>query len=275
VRDYDAEVAAASKGGFDFARMVNDVASGLGIVGDKAGDVVSRFSTLEEAEKAVWEEFNKGNTASISFSDGLYLVHSTQKTATESSDKLAESTKNTAEAAKVGSKEWKAVQDVLLETQKQTDDFSVKMAQLSNERFEISVKADVDLKVAQIQADTARITAAFQASSEAINALTKGATDLWVAAGSRETTGWNRLDLQHAAERMEARLDEELALKRELTNSVMSQSIATSNRLNSGAPLISIDAGTLAPELELIFDKILKFTQIKATQEGLSLLVGL
>jgi len=39
--------------------------------------------------------------------------------------------------------------------------------------------------------------------------------------------------------------------------------------------LISIDGGNLAPELELVFDKILKFTQIKASQQGLSMLVGL
>lgn len=60
-----------------------------------------------------------------------------------------------------------------------------------------------------------------------------------------------------------------------MTQAVVDQAQATANRLNSGEPIISIDARDLAPELELVFDKILRYTQVKATQQGLSLLVGI
>ena len=274
VRNYDAEVAAASKGGFDFAKMVNDVASGLGLVGDKTSDVVSRFSTLEEAEKAAWIEFDKGNKASISFADGLYQVHSSQKTAADSSDKLAQSTKNSAEAAKVGSKEWKSVQDVMLQTQKQADDFAVAMTKLSNESFEVSVRAMVDLRVADIEADTARITAAYQTISDVVGSLAPQVSSLW-GTFSQSVSSFDKSDIKDAALRAERRLDLELQTQVDLNNAIIEKMRAQTYRLSSGEPLISIDAGTLAPELELVFDKILKYTQIKATEQGLSLLMGL
>jgi len=274
VRDYDAEVAAASKGGFDFAKMVNDVAAGLGVVGESASDVVAKFATLEEAETAMWAEFDKGNKTSISFSDGLYQVHSSQKTAAESSDKLAESTKNSAAAAKVGSKEWKTVQDVMLETQKQADDFTVAMTKLSNENFEVSVRAMVDLKVADIEADTARITSAYQTISDVVATLAPEVSSLW-GTFSQSTSSFDKSDIKDAANRMENRLDRELQTQIDLNNAIIEKMRAQTFRLSSGEPLISIDAGTLAPELELVFDKILKYTQIKATEQGLSLLMGL
>lgn len=275
VRDYDAEVASAAENGFDFAKMVNDVAAGMGLVSEKSTDVIASFAKLEDAEAAAFVELDKGNKSSISYSDGLYRLHSTQQVAAASADKLAESTKNSTEAAKVGSKEWQAVQNVMLQTQKQTDDFTVEMAKLADHQYEINVKANVDLQTAQILADTERIGTAFQASVDTIKTLAESVASLWGLGTSKGTSEYDKRDLQEAAKRAEARLDAELALKQQLTYAVIDQAQATTARLNSGSPLISIDAGNLAPELELVFDKILKFTQIKASQQGLSLLVGI
>lgn len=275
VRDYDAEVSAASKGGFDFAAAVNGVAATLGLAGKAAGETSLSFSTLAEAEAAYANSTEFGNNATITYSKGLYILSNGNIAAADSTEKLESATKKSAEAAIVGSEQWKRMQDVMLQTQQQTDDFTIKIGELANKKYEIDVKAIVDLKTAEIEADTQRITAALQASSETIKTLTTGVTDLWAAFAGNTGSLSKRFALEDAAKRMEDRLDLELELKREQTEAIVDKLRAETARLDSGEPLISIDAGELAPELELVFDKILKYTQVKATQQGLALLVGL
>jgi TP901 family phage tail tape measure protein len=242
-------------------------------VGDKAQD---SFQTLAEAENYLLNVTDNASSKYISFENGVYKIIDTGFRASESTHKLATATEKAAEAAKVGSEEWKRVQDVLIESQKQANEFALGMEKLSNERFQIEVQAAVDLKTAEIEAGTQRIQAAFEATTETIRTLTTGVTDLWsvFAQGNGSSPGKGAL-LFDAAMRMEERLDAELELKRQMTEAVVAQATATTQRLASGEPLISIDAGNLAPELEMIFDKILRYTQIKATQQGLSLLVGI
>lgn len=239
---------------------------------EKAAD---SFKTLGEAEYQLIVRTADSNNKHIEYVDGLYKIVDGAFGARESTNKLADATDKAAKAAEKGSAEWQRVQDVLLDTQKRTDDFTIAMGELANKRYEIDVKASVDLQTAQIEASTQRISAAFQATAEVIATLTTGVTDLWSTFAQGNLGPGKSIKLEEAAKRMEERLDEELVLKREMVRAVVEQANATTERLASGEPLISIDAGTLAPELELVFDKILKFTQIKATQQGLSMLVGL
>ena len=274
VRDFDAEVKSAIDSNFDFADAVNHVADIMGLNSDKTSDVIGSYASLEQAQNALVAALDDGLTHSITFENGLYLLHGTQKAAADSAEELGKKTEEASKAAVSGSKEWKTVQDVLLAAQKQSDEFKIALGELAAKRYEIDVKANVDLQTAQIEADTQRIQSAFQAASDVISSLSQGVVELWGLFSDKN--GFSGSDeLRSAAERMELRLDEELQLKRDLTKAVVDQASATTARLNSGQPLISIDAGNLAPELELVFDKILKYTQVKATQQGLSLLVGI
>ena len=275
VRDYDAEVAAASAGGFNFADAVEDVAKSLGLVNGSAQGAINSVDALGKTTQTATDlqrgyhlEIINGLATYTQFGDVL-------SGASDSTEKLKNSTLTANKAAAEGSKEWKTVQDVLLEAQKQTDDFSIKMGELSNKRYEIDVKANVDLKIAEIEADTQRIQAAFQASSEVIGTLTQATTDLWGVFAGKDIGRFAQMNIEDAALRMEDRLNEELRLKREMNEAIIAKMQAETYRLESGEALISIDARELAPELELVFDKILKYTQVKASQQGLSFLVGL
>lgn len=272
IHNYDAEVQAASDSGFDFAAAVNDVANSLGLMGDSADDVVGSFGTLAEAESAALAEIDKGKTTAITFSDGMYQLHASNQAVAESSNDVAIAVEDTSKAMVRGSAEWERVQNVMLETTKQANYFQIKLGELANERYEIDVRAAVDLQTAQIEADTSRIQAAMQATSEAIQSLVTGSTDLWGLWS--DASRFDQSELKRAAERMEQRLDDELELKRQLTESIVAQAQATTQRLLSGEPIIQIDGGQLAPELEMIFDKILEYTQIRASNEGLNLLLG-
>lgn len=274
VRDFDAEVAAAAGSSFDFADEVNKMAKVLNVAEVSAEEAKKGFETLAQAEKYLADTAREGHAQFIEFRDGLYHVTEGGFKTAEAQKELAEKTKEAAEAGREGSEEWKRVQEVLLKTQEQANNFTVEMEKLSNDRYEIEVQAAVDLKTAEIEAQTQRIASAFTAVSDVIGSLTGGVTELW-SLFSDKAGFVGESELEAAAMRMEERLDAELDLKRQMTEAAMAQTHALTDRLNSGQPLISIDGGTLAPELELVFEKILKFTQVRMSQEGLAMLVGL
>lgn len=237
-------------------------------------EISQSFEDGAKAEELYNRLKSEGHTVNIEYANGLFTVHETQVLTKGSALAAGQAAKEGALKAGEGSKEWKAVQEVLLETQKQADDFKIKMGELANKRYEIDVKAAVDLRVAEIEAETSRINQALSTTGEVIDSLRQGSTDLWDVFGQKAGfTGAE--EIKSAAERMDRRLDEELAIKKQITDAQIERLKAETYRLTSGEPLISIDAKELAPELELVFDKILKYTQVKATQQGLSLLVGL
>jgi hypothetical protein len=288
VRDFDAEVAAAAANSFSFEDAVNKVAATVVGVGDASKKAAEDSKTLDTAQRDLIRSFGKyddalkfsqeniasGHTGLIKYADGIYTVTIKQSQLTDATNKSSVASKEAAKSALAGTEEWKRVQDVMLETQKQTDDFTIAMGELSNQRYEIDVKATVDLKVAEIEADTQRIAAAYQSITEVVQALAPEISNLW-GTFSSSTSTWDKSHIAAAAKRMEARLDAELLQKQQLNDAIVAKLQAQTYKLSSGEPLISIDAGSLAPELEMVFDKILKYTQIKATEQGLSLLVGL
>lgn len=256
------------------SRSLNDSNKELTTTGAVIDDVVGSFKTLAEAEAAALVEIDKGGKTSITFADGMYKLHSAQQAATESGKDVTDITKQIELASRNGASQIIKTNGVLADAKKETDAFRISMAELAEKRYEVDVQANVDLRISEIEATTQRISAAFQATSESISSLVEGVSDLWgTFAGS--TSRWDQSDIKAAALRTESRLDDELDLKRQMTAAVIAKANAEAYRLNSGEPLINIDAGELAPELYLVLDKILKYTQIKGTQEGLAMLVGL
>lgn len=267
-------LADATTSSFDFVSVANGVANSLDLVGSSAGDAVGTFFSLADAEAAAILEMDKGNTTSITYADGLYTLHSIQGEAASSADDLAVATKDAAIAAGRGTVEWQRIQDVLLDTQREANEFAIKLGELANERYEIDVRANVDLQIAEIEADTARIQAAFQSTSDAIAALAPEVSNLWATFAGLNNKAGTR-DIERAALRMEDRLDQELDIQSRLADATIENLNARRDRLRSGEALINISSGDLAPELDALFEKILKRVQIKGTEEGLGLLLGL
>lgn len=256
-----------------FDDAVKAVSDSIVVASDSSTNAANGFQTLAEAQDYLAQTAKEGNAQFIEYKDGLYQITDGGFAAADAVDKAADSLVDAAEKTKTGSEEWKRVQDVMLETEKVANDFKIEMEKLSNERYAIDVQANVDLQTAQIEADTQRIQAAFESINQAVSSLTTGTTDLWSAFSDK--AGFVGGDeLEQAALRMEKRLDEELELKRQLTAAIVEQAYATADRLNSDTPIINIDGAQLQPELEMIFDKILEYTQIRATNEGLNLLLG-
>jgi len=246
-----------------------DTANGLGAATDKASE---GFQTLAEAEQYLADNAKEGQARFIEYKDGLYKLTDGGFSAADAQDKLGDATKTAAKKAGEGTPEWERVQKVMLDTQKQTNDFQLKLGELAAKKYEIDVKAAVDLQVAQIVADTQRIQASFEATSQAITDLTKGSTDLWSSFSDAKSTS-SKWALEDAAMRMEKRLDDELELKRQMTAAQIDLiGIKRDALLRNGGQII-INADTLAPELQLVMRSLVEHIQIQANADGLEMLL--
>lgn len=272
VRDYDAEVARVAANTGDFKSAADDVAKSLGLDKSAAEEAAQGFKTLDEAQQYAAEHMSGSNNVHYQLEGGLWKIKTAAEAAAGSSETLGDTSKTAAKKASEGSEEWKRVQDVLLETQKQTNDFTVKMGELANKKYEIDVKAAVDLRVAQIVAETQRIQAAFEATSQAISDLTQGSTDLWSSFSSATSTS-SKWALEDAALRMEKRLDEELELKKQMTAAQIDMITLKRDALLKNGGQIIINADTLAPELQLVMRSLVEHIQIQANMEGLEMLL--
>lgn len=272
---FDEEVIKASGELFDWEQTVNEVANSLGLLEDPLGKIVGQFTDLAAAENLADTLFLQGKGSVVDYKDGLFLVHETQLKVYDSTKKLNKAVEDTTESNKRGSEEWKRVQDAMLEAQKQADITRIELEKIAAQKYQIDIDANVKIDTAKIAADVEKIRAAFQASDNTIANLNDTVGSLFSQIGKTDSFDLIGNPIKSAARRAEKRLDEELDLKTKLTDQVLEQSRALADRLRSGEPLIQIDGGTLAPELELIFQKILQFTQIRSTNQGLNLLLGI
>ena len=141
----------------------------------------------------------------------------------------------------------------------------------------LDFKAKVD--VAEIEAATERIKAAFESAGETIGStgdvISGIFSDIGDFMGKDATSSQLRNALLTQLEKENEYRERALVLQEELTKAQVEYMDARRRALERGAPLIQIEASNLAPALEMIFINILELCQVRATEEGLEALIGL
>ncbi|MBT8085972.1 MAG: phage tail tape measure protein [Woeseia sp.] len=210
------------------------------------------ISDLEFKQKSLTEE-TRGYRAIIDEATGAVVGYE------QVGGKLATSLDTTTDSAK--------------EATEASDDFLVKMEEIaSNERIK-TIEAKVSLDIAQLEADTARVEAAFASintsitsTGDVLNTSLGALTDL----ASSEFGG--RFTEQFRILRDQIKLENNLReqsfeLQRELNQAVIENLRAKSQALRRGDALIKVDGTNLAPELEAFMFKVLEAIQVKANSE--------
>lgn len=146
----------------------------------------------------------------------------------------------------------------------------------SNERIK-NIEAIVTLNVSQIEADTARIQAAF----DSLNTTFTSTGDVISSAlsalsGVGGFFGQEQLEIIRQQLEYENKLRAEAAaLQKEQVQATIEEIRARTRALRDGGGLIQITSDGLEPALELIMFEILKKVQIRATQSASDFLLGL
>ena len=146
----------------------------------------------------------------------------------------------------------------------------------SNERIKL-IEARVTLNVAQIQADTERVKAAFSSIDGTIKSTGDVISSIFGSGVLKE--GISGVDvrfqlIQKQLDMENQRRDQALRLQQEMTRAQIEEMRARTQALLGGDALIKIDGAGLKPHLEAFMWEILRTIQTRVNKDGLKMLLG-
>lgn len=143
----------------------------------------------------------------------------------------------------------------------------------SNERIK-NIEFQVQLQVADIEAQTKRIQAAFESIDNTVNSTADVLNTLFGTFG-KNLSFQEMFDIRQQIDEENRRRDEALALQKKLTEAQIEQMRAQTQALLRGDAMIKVDGAGLQPHLEAFMWEILRSIQIRVNQDGLGMLLGI
>jgi len=175
----------------------------------------------------------------------------------------------------------KAVEDAIPPEKKLKIQTELEIAQLEADSKKIESMLDYKARVdiAEIEAAAEQITAAFSSIDAALASTGDVISSLFGSLNDFMGTDINSSQIRNAIlkqlEKENEYREKTLKLQEGLTKAQIEYMNARRSALDSGQPLITVQANNLAPALEMIFINILELCQVRANEEGLEALVGL
>ena len=253
---------------------VDKVAQSMNLVDSQGERLVGTFGSLESAQKAAIATMEDGYQNTIRYENGVYQVVQAVDGSAKKHEELKAAVEDTTKSNVRGSQEWKNVQDAMQAATDSAAEFKLKAAELNEKRYEANLTAVVDLKVAEVEAQTKQIEAAFESLNKGIEST--GDTLAGLADALVKNINPNNTDfLKKLATEENDRRNQEFDLQKELITNQVENLKLKNERLKKGDALIHITSDGLAPELDSLLDVLLKRVQIKASEEGMALLLGL
>lgn len=266
------ESATFTNGGW--VASVDKVAQSMDLANSKGETLWATWSKQEDAEWSLIRATEAGLQGFIRYEDGQYKVITTGDLVKKKHEEVTKAVEDTSKSNVRGSTEWKNVQDAMLKASEQADNFRLKAAELNEKRYEANLTAVVDLHVKEVEEQTKRIQAAFDSINVGINST--GDTLSSLAESLSKNTDLNNTDfLKNLAKEESQRRDKEFDLQKELIEKQTDYLKAKTQRLQKGDAMIKIEANDLAVPLSALFSEVLKYTQIKASDDGMELLLGI
>ena len=193
----------------------------------------------------------------------------------EYNQRLAAATGEAAQSQTELAGEVLSTEEAILSARQSVLDFELAMEELaSNERIR-NLELFVDLRVAEIEGETARIEAAFNSINTTIESTGETLEGLYSILGSGDLSRFQEMDLEREIKRESERRDEALRLQNELTQAQIDQMRVRTEALRNGDGLINISSDGLEPALEMIMWQIIEKVQLRANAEGQEFLLGL
>jgi hypothetical protein len=166
------------------------------------------------------------------------------------------------EAAKKAEKAQEAANKYALEMEKLA----------SNERIKL-IEASVQLNIAELEAQTEQVKAAFASIDNTVNSTGDLIQGLFGAL--EKADGFSeKWAIEDMIKREEARRQKALDLQSKLVETQIKYLDARASAIGKGDAMINVHAEGLEPYLEAIWFEIMKKIQIKASEEGLEMLIG-
>lgn len=238
--------------------------------------------SIREVGDANEEGSKKQTRANTALSDATKLAIAEQRAQVEREKLLVKEEENqrkqvendrkfTIEREKIRLKEI----EIFNRAQEAVGKFRIELEKIaSNERIK-TIEANVKLNVAQIEADTKRVQAAFESINKGIEStgklteeILKGFKDIPSEFDPRFKIFREQLTKETGFR------EQQFKLQKELTEVQIASMRAQLKAMENGNPLIKIDGAGLQPHLEAFMWEILRAIQVRVNQQGLKMLLG-
>lgn len=212
--------------------------------------------------------FNDGKISAVAYKEGLADLES-------AFGRVDDAGKKSKAAA---DEHAKAIAKQAAETKKAEENaqkFALELEKLaSNERIK-NIEAKVRLNVAEVEADTKRIEAAFESINTTVDSTGDLLGDLFGLLKDYDTLSFRATDvIQKQIDLENARRQQALDMQKKLVEAQVSQLRAQTRALEKGDSIIKVDGAGLQPHLEAFMWEILRAIQVRVNQDGLQLLLG-
>lgn len=141
--------------------------------------------------------------------------------------------------------------------------------------LEKSLELQAKIDIAQIEADTERIKAAFESVTDVIQDTGDVLSELFGLLADTDIDIQTRWNIEQQIREENERREASLQLQKELTEAQIAALKARITAFNRGDPLITVNAEGLEPHLEAIFFYILEQIQIRVNEEQQDFLLGI
>lgn len=159
------------------------------------------------------------------------------------------------------------------EATKKSQEYQLKMEEIaSNERIKI-IEAKVTLNVAELEAQTKQVEAAFGSISTTINSTGDLLGSL--SGNLAGADAFTKLEIIEQIEAENKRRDAALELQKKLTEAEIENVQAKTRALDRGDSLLQIDGTGLAPQLEAFMWEVLKAIRVRANADFADYLLGI
>lgn len=258
----------------------DDVADALGGVTDglsEAGKAAKEYAEGQEeaasaTEKAVdfveldIDALNKDIAAKLEakqaqaeYSDEVDKNVEAQEKAVGTLSIVTDETKKAGEAAK------KAAQE--------TQEYQLKLLEIASDERIANIEAKVSLDIAALEADTKQAVAIIETLGTSIQSTGDLLGSLF---GNLENaTGSKRFDIERQIDLENKARQDAFKLQERLTQAQIDLLRKKAQQVSRGETLIKVNAEGLTPALEMIFNEVLEYAQVRANEQGLEFLTGI
>jgi TP901 family phage tail tape measure protein len=210
----------------------------------------------------------------VGYEQGLVSAADAGAKLGQSLDKAAPALTSSSDVMAVLGKKTNLTNDQLIALAKNTKDAEVELEKLaSNERIK-AMEFTATINVAQIEADTQRIEAAFESINVTIGSTGDVISSVIGALAGLDPQTQNFDVIERQLDLENARREEAMDLQRKLTEAQIEAIRAQTDSLIKGDALIKVDGAGLQPHLEAFMWEILKSIQVRVNDQGLALLLG-
>jgi len=177
------------------------------------------------------------------------------------------------EAAKTAVKEITKVDAAVIKNKLEAEKLRLEWDKQRNQTIvkTLQIKSKVD--IAQIQADSKAVTAAFDSIN--VGLKTSGALlGNMFGALAKPTSSWKQFAIEDAIRKEQNIREREVKSQEDLNKSIIEMNKAKAERMrNNVNPVLTVSAPDLSVELELVLLKILEKLQIKGNASGMDMLL--